>query len=108
MPLGPLNPKCVIEESLLEEFENVLAKKMWDRTLSDQAFMTLRVQETLSVETFIKSSKFEMARIRQVNVCLVANFSHRVTRPFIVTLIAHSIDDLNLYRTNFSLISEMR
>ena len=38
-----------------------------------------------------------------------ANFSHRGTRPFIVTLIAHSIDDLNLYRNNnFSFISEMR
>ena len=62
--------------------------------------MTLHVQVILilSVETFIQGSKLEPARIGQVNVCLVANFSHRVTRPFIVILIAHSIDDLNLYR----------
>ena len=49
MHLRPLNPKHVIEESKLEEFLNVLAKKIGDSTLSDQAFMTLHVQVIIIV-----------------------------------------------------------
>jgi len=65
MHFQPLNPKCVIEESLVEEFSNILAKKIGGRTLSDQAFMTMREQVILSVETFIKACKKKKQRIFQ-------------------------------------------
>ena len=51
MHFRPLNPKRVIEDSLL--LWNVLAKKIWDRTLSGQAFMTLCKQRYF--KTFIPS-----------------------------------------------------
>ena len=65
MHFQSLNPKCAIEESLLEEFSNVLAKKIADRTLSGQAFMTMREQVILSVERFIKACKKKRQRIIQ-------------------------------------------
>ena len=46
MHFRPLNPKREIEES----------KKIWDRTLSGQAFMTLRLQAKLSLKTFIEAN----------------------------------------------------
>jgi len=49
MHFRPLSPKCAIEESLLEEFQNVLAKKVGNRTLSDQAFKPLHVQGIIIV-----------------------------------------------------------
>ena len=57
--------------------------------------MTSRVKVILSMETFIKVSEIELARIRQV-VYLVVNFSSvKLIGPFIVILIPHSIDILN-------------
>ena len=58
--------------------------------------MTSRVKVILSVETFIKASEIELARIRQV-IYLVVNFSCwvKLIGPFIVILIPHSIDILN-------------
>ena len=48
-------------------------------------FMTMREQEILSVEIFIKASKLDLATTRQV-VYLVVNCSHwvKLTESFIV------------------------
>ena len=52
----------ILTEGILKCF----SQEIGDKTLSDQAFMTLRLQVILSVKTFIKASELELARIRQV------------------------------------------